>query len=413
MRPRFLVAFVGLLLVFGMQSGSTEAPSEPQISLDDMRTMADVFGYIKENYVDQVDDRDLLEAAIRGMLSELDPHTRWLSQEELEAMHDQASGEYGGIGVEIYARDDFLEVVTAMDGTPAARAGVLPGDRIVEIDGVELDHENVGESMDWLRGSPGSEVSLRILREGKPDGIELELQRESVQVVSVTSRRLDERYGYIRIASFQQNTPYALEEALGELKHDNLAPLAGYVVDLRRNPGGVMSAAIGVADRLLDRDLEIVHTRGQRKEDLTRYHSHGPDVSNNLPMVVLVDRGSASASEIVAGALQAHNRAVVVGEQTFGKGSVQTVVPLRNGSGMRITTSVYYTPDNRSIHESGIEPDIRISRLHGVDSGPEVTSEGAPGMDELRREDHVLYEAIKLLRSAHLVAQPASAAGNN
>lgn len=413
-------------LAFGVhaqapQSGPESVPAprvEPQMSLDDMRAFADVFGYIKDHYVEDIDDRVLLQAAIRGMLDELDPHSAWLSAEALSGVNEQTTGRYGGLGVELEIHDGYLEVVTAMDDTPAAAADLRPGDRILAIDGRALAGTDSHAAINRLRGEPGTSVSLTVAREGGATE-DMLLTRRVISVASVKGERIEGEYGYVRISSFQHDTAASLDDTFADLQAGEPA-LSGLVLDLRSNPGGVLSASVAVADRFLDDGL-IVYTEGRTDDSQLDFEAHPGGPMEDIPLVVLVDQGTASAAEIVAGALQAHDRALILGERTFGKGSVQTIMPLRNGSGMRLTTARYYTPDGRSIQARGIDPDVPVGhyRLVAREAAPErreadlerhlPAAGDRPAMDngnEVSAEtDYALYEALNLLKGARLLSR--------
>ncbi|TVQ36548.1 MAG: S41 family peptidase [Wenzhouxiangella sp.] len=355
-----------------------------QVSLEDLRAFADAWGYIKAHHVDDIDDRKLLEAAIRGMLSELDPHSNWLSPDEFRNVEEQASGRYGGLGIRISVQEDHLRVIDAMRDSPAKRAGLMPGDRIVAIDDRALTSENTGQATTWLRGTPGTDVDLIVERDGEKDSLRFALRREIIHRNSATLETLPGGYAVIRLRQFQQNTATELDDILAELEREEARP-AGLVLDLRDNPGGMLHAAVAVADRFLS-DKLVVYTESRNAEENLSLSSHAGENLAGVPMVVLVNQASASASEIVAGALQDHARAMILGEPTFGKGSVQTVWPLRNGGGIRLTTARYFTPLGRSIEEFGIEPDVRANPARHAD-----LPDG---------QDPLVEEALALFRSA-------------
>jgi carboxyl-terminal processing protease len=354
------------------------------VGVEDLRAFADAWGYIKDHYVDEIDDRSLLEAAIRGMVSELDPHSAWLSADQLQDVEEQATGRYGGLGIRIAVNHDHLQVIASMGNSPAERAGILPGDRIVAIDDTRLNESNASMASEWLRGAPGTLIALTVEREGQPDAILLDLTREIIRRTSVTLDHLPGGYAHLKINNFQQNTASELDDALASLDNP-----AGLILDLRNNPGGMLHAAVAVSDRFLSEKL-VVYTDGRGSTATQRFTSSRGEAYAGVPMVVLVDRASASASEIVAGALQDHGRAIVLGEPTYGKGSVQTVWPLRNGGGMRLTTALYHTPSGRQIQSHGINPDI----LGGALNSP--TSENA---------DAWLDEAMALFKNAERLYQ--------
>jgi carboxyl-terminal processing protease len=317
-----------------------------------------VFTRIKENYVEQIEDDQLLEYAIRGMLSGLDPHSAYLSQEEYKELQIGTQGEFGGLGIEVTMDDGFVKVVAPIDDTPASRAGIQAGDLIVRLDGQPVKGMSLNDAVQIMRGKPGTDIRLTIIREGRDQPLQVKITRAVIEVKSVDSRMLEPGYGYLRISHFQTNTQEAVDSALQELEQKTEDGLQGLVLDLRNNPGGVLSAAVSVSDTFLEQGL-VVYTEGRSNDSRLRYSARPGDAIDGAPLVVLVNEGSASASEIVAGALQDHGRAVVVGKKTFGKGSVQTIQDLSAGGALKLTTARYYTPDGRSIQASGIEPDIR------------------------------------------------------
>lgn len=333
---------------------------------------ARVLSYVENNYVDPVDEEELVYDAIRGLLSNLDSHTLFLTPEEYREMQADTSGEFGGLGIEIASRDGGLVVVAPIDDTPAARAGIEPGDKLLAIDGESTEGLGVASAVRKLRGPPGSRVTLRIFREGFAEPRDLVLLRDRVRVVSVESRLEPGGVGYVRVKSFQDRTDLQLGRALETLREEHGGPLKGLVLDLRNNPGGLLDQAVRVADRFL-RDGVIVTTRGRGPGQREEERAHPAGTEEEYPLVVLVNGGSASASEIVAGALQDHRRGLLLGTKTFGKGSVQTVIDLEDGSGLKLTVARYLTPSGRSIHEKGIDPDVVVEE----DRGPAVVSASA------------------------------------
>jgi carboxyl-terminal processing protease len=342
--------------VLAEQADDTEA-----LPLEDLRTFAEVFGRIKNDYVEPVDDRELLESAIRGMLSGLDPHSSYLDSEEYRDLQVGTSGEFGGLGIEVGMEDGFVKVIAPIDDTPAKTAGLKAGDLIIRIDEKPVKGMSLNEAVKLMRGKPGTEIELTILREGGDRPFKVQLVRDVIHVASVKSRTLEEGYGYIRISNFQSRTTEDMLKALSELKEENGGGLKGVVLDLRNNPGGVLNSAVGVSDAFLGEGL-IVYTKGRVADSELQFKAGPDDVLKGAPIVVLVNGGSASASEIVAGALQDHKRAIIMGTQTFGKGSVQTIVPVDNSTALKLTTARYYTPSGRSIQAHGIEPDIMLVR---------------------------------------------------
>ncbi|MGY6587275.1 MAG: S41 family peptidase [Wenzhouxiangella sp.] len=346
----------------------------PAVNVDDLRAFADAWGYIKDNFVDEVDDRALLEAAIRGMLVELDEHSAWLSPESLAGVEEQASGRYGGIGIRVMLGDGVLEVLEAMQNSPAEKAGLRRGDRIVAIDQRPLDAGNLSTASEWLRGEPGTEVKLLVDRDDKPEPVSVALERAIIARSSVDLDWPRPRLPRLTIHQFQQNTPGEVDQRFEEVREvlgRNGEQPAGLILDLRNNPGGMMYAAVSVSDRFLSEQL-VVFTQGREGTEPRHYHSNPGEQMPGLPMVVLINRHSASASEILAGALQDHERALIIGEASFGKGSIQTIWPLRNGGGIRLTTAHYYTPSGRRIQAGGISPDLVVADRRQDDNDPVV-----------------------------------------
>lgn len=330
--------------------------------LDELQQFSEVYSRIKENYVEDVKDKDLMTNAIRGMLSGLDPHSAYLDEEEFKELQVGTSGEFGGLGIEVGMEDGFVKVISPIDDTPAQRAGLQPGDLIIRLDETPVKGMTLNDAVKLMRGKPGTNINLLVVRDGKDKPLKFSIKRDIIQVKSVKSRLLEPGYGYLRITSFQAKTTDALLEALETLKKDNKGNLRGLVLDLRNNPGGVLNAAVGVSDAFLDAG-KIVYTEGRVPDAKMEYNANKGDTLNSAPIVVLVNQGSASASEIVAGALQDHKRALIVGQKTFGKGSVQTVLPLDEKTAVKLTTARYFTPSGRSIQAQGIEPDIKLKSL--------------------------------------------------
>jgi len=336
-------------------------------------TFAKVLAYVENSYVDEVDAEKLMRGAITGMLSVLDPYTTYLPAEDLEEMRSDTSGEFGGLGIEIGAEGDGLRVISPLDDTPAARAGLRAGDRIVAIDGESTKGMTVVAAVKLMRGAPGTKVKLTLDRAGFSAPREFVLQRDRIRVDSVVSKLYPGGYGYVRVKSFQERTDLELGKALASLKHQNGgADLKGLVLDLRNNPGGLLEQGVRVADHFIQKGV-IVSTEGRGGKLLDVHPAHPAGTEPGYPVVTLVNGGTASASEIVAGALQDHDRALIMGTQSFGKGSVQTVIDLDDGSGLKMTIARYYTPNHRSIHGKGITPDVVVD-----DGRPAGTEGGAP-----------------------------------
>ena len=330
------------------------------LPVEDLRRFTDVYMRIKRNYVSEVEDRDLLDNAIKGMLSGLDPHSAYLDEREFRDLQVGTSGEFGGLGIEVGMEDGFIKVISPIDDTPASRAGIRAGDLIIRLDDTPVKGMTLSDAVSKMRGKRGTDITLTIMRDGADGPQRITITRDVIRVQSVRWEELEPGFGYVRITNFQARTARDLVRAVESLKEKG--PLQGLVLDLRNNPGGVLNGAVGVSDAFLDEGL-IVYTEGRLQESQFRYTASPGDVAGGIPMVVLVNEGSASASEIVAGALQDHRRAVIMGSPTFGKGSVQTILPLAQDTAIKLTTARYYTPDGRSIQAEGIQPDIRIESL--------------------------------------------------
>lgn len=335
---------------------------ENQPPLDELQQFSEVYSRIKENYVEDVKDKDLMTNAIRGMLSGLDPHSAYLDEEEFKELQVGTSGEFGGLGIEVGMEDGFVKVISPIDDTPAQKAGLQAGDLIIRLDDTPVKGMTLNDAVKLMRGKPGTSINLQIVREGKDKPFKVSIKRAIIQVKSVKQKMLEPGYAYIRITSFQAKTTEALLEAVETLKKENKGKLRGLVLDLRNNPGGVLNAAVGVSDAFLESG-KIVYTEGRVEDAKMEYTAQKGDIVESAPIVVLVNQGSASASEIVAGALKDHKRALVVGQKTFGKGSVQTVLPLDEKTAVKLTTARYFTPSGRSIQAEGIAPDIELKPL--------------------------------------------------
>jgi len=348
--------------VFAQEILEGEAKVVPsRLPLEELRAFAEIFERIRTSYVETVDDKTLLENAIHGMLSGLDPHSSYLGAEDFEELRNNTSGKFGGLGIEVGIEDGFIKVVSPIDDTPAQKAGILAGDVIIKIDSTPVKGIGLTNAIDKMRGEPGSKIDLTILREGENKPLEISLNRAEIKITSVKSRLIDGTYGYVRITQFQENTGADIHNALEKLVDESKQLLSGVVLDLRNNPGGVLDAAVAVSDVFISEGL-IVYTQGRVSSADVRYTATVDTIMPDLPLVVLINAGSASASEIVAGALQDHKRAVIMGTQSFGKGSVQTVLPLNGEHALKLTTARYFTPNGRSIQAKGITPDIEIEQ---------------------------------------------------
>lgn len=344
---------------------STVSAARENETFKQLDTLMDVFLKVRESYVDEVDDKTLVRGAIDGMLASLDPHSSYLDADDAENMRTQTDGEYGGLGLSVTSEDGAVKVISPTDGTPAARAGIKAGDYITHLDDKLIFGSSLNEAVDQMRGTPGTSIKLTVVRPGRPKPLEFTLTREIIKLQPVRFEAKG-NVGVIRISSFNRQTGEATRLGLTTLAKQLGPDLAGYVIDLRSNPGGLLDQAIEVSDAFLEHG-EIVSQRGREKTDIERYYARPDDLAHGKPVVVLVDGGSASAAEIVAGALQDSRRALVIGQQTFGKGSVQTLIPLSPDTGLRLTTARYYTPSGRSVQEQGIEPDMLVPQLSNPD----------------------------------------------
>ncbi len=334
---------------------------EPEtVPLEELRMFAEIFGRIKKDYVEPVSDRELLDYAIRGMLNGLDPHSAYLDEDDFKEMQEGTRGEFGGLGIEVGMEDGFIKVIAPIDDTPAQQAGVQAGDLIIRLDDKPVKGLGLNEAVKLMRGKPGSKIKLTISRTGEDKPLVFEITRAIIKQASVKSRELEPGFGYVRLSQFQAHTTEDMLDAIAGLKNKADGKLHGLVLDLRNNPGGVLNAAVSVSDAFLTKGL-VVYTEGRRNSSLLKFKAAPDDVLDGAPLVVLVNGGSASASEIVAGALQDHNRALIMGQPTFGKGSVQTIVPVNAKVALKLTTARYFTPKGRSIQAEGIVPDIELN----------------------------------------------------
>ncbi|MEP7042566.1 MAG: S41 family peptidase [Dokdonella sp.] len=399
------------------------------VDLQDIRAFTAVYSLVKQAYVDDVDDHRLMQQAIRGLLAGLDPHSEYLGKEQIENLTEDTTGSYAGLGIEVLQVDGTLRVVAPIDDSPAERAGIKPGDTIVQIDGKPVQSDDLDAAVASLRGKPGTEITLNILHEKQAAPIDVKLRREEIRVASVRGRLLEPGYAYLRVSQFQADTGTQLRKRIERLQVDNKTPLRGAVLDLRSNPGGLLTAAVEVSDELLD-DGIIVTTKGRLKESDLTFRATPGDLLHGASLVVLVDNGTASAAEIVAGALKDNHRGLLMGRRTFGKGSVQTVLPLDADHAVKLTTARYYTPSGISIQAAGIQPDIALAdlalsqrdsaptpsigerdlrnHLKGADetSNPVVTPNAA---DRDIEKDYALNEALNALKALALRGKPTPA----
>ena len=358
--------FGGALLVWS-PAWAAETKKNDAATYRLLNLFGDVFERVRSDYVEAPTDQEMIEAAISGMLAALDPHSNYLNAKNFREMQVNTRGEFGGLGIRVTMEGGYVKVISPIDDTPAFRAGVKPSDLITHLDGESVQGLTLAQAVDKMRGKVGNDIKLTILREGKKP-FDVTITRAVIKITSVRSRT-EGKVGYIRITSFNEQTDKGLKKEMAKLKSDIGAELQGYVLDLRNNPGGLLDQAVAVADAFLDKG-EIVSTRSRRPEDTQRFNARPGDLADALPLVVLINGGSASASEIVAGALQDHRRAILLGTKSFGKGSVQTIMPLPGHGAMRLTTARYYTPSGRSIQAKGIEPDIEVkqAKIETIDS---------------------------------------------
>ena len=415
----------GIMLAIGIGVRAERTPSQPQsIPVEDIRSLSEVFGKIKDNYVEEVGDKELLENAIRGMLSGLDPHSTYLDRDAFKELRVGTTGEFGGLGIVVGMEDGFVKVISPIDDTPAQRAGIKAGDLIIRLDGKTVKGMSLDDAVKIMRGRPGTSIELLVVRSGEDKPLTFNVTRDKIRVQSVKSKTLEEGFGYVRVTQFQERSSSDLKKQISKLKKENKGNLKGIVLDLRNNPGGLLDAAVEISDIFLTKGT-IVSVKGRDEESKVVHNANPDDMLSGAPVVVLVNGGSASASEIVSGALQDHKRAVIMGTKTFGKGSVQTVVPLGNNTAIKLTTARYYTPSGRSIQAVGIEPDIEIQNLtvsakkdehvgqvkeadlkgHLENGDEEETDEkgNKKKKSNLAKEDYALYEALNLLKGLTLM----------
>ncbi len=409
----------------------TQAQQPPSLipealPLNEIRNFSDIFARVKSDYVEQVSDKELIENAIRGMLSGLDPHSTYLDPEEYKELKIGTTGQFGGLGIQVGMEDGYVKVISPIDDTPAHRAGIKSGDLIIRLDTKSVKDMTLNEAVRVMRGKPGTTIELSVIRDGKEEPIKFKLKRAIIKVRSVKSHMLEPGYAYVRLSTFQSKTAKHLAQAIKDLIKKNEKPLNGLILDLRNNPGGVLNAAADVSDLFID-EGKLVYTQGRIDDSHFEFNAKPGDVLEKTPIVVLINGGSASASEIVAGALQDHNRAIIMGQKSFGKGSVQTIQELRNGGAVKFTTARYYTPNGRSIQAQGIDPDIVLQDMtmteqatHGEqlkeadlsghlenksDDGTEKTMEDMTDDEKITalKKDYKIHEALNLLKGMNIL----------
>lgn len=407
-----------ILFIFTVNAEEKETSIYQQLNM-----FGEVYERVRREYVEEVSDKELIEAAIEGMLQSLDPHSSFMNSESFKDMQVQTKGEFGGLGIEVTMEDGFVKVVSPIDDTPAFEAGVQAGDFIIEIDGVSVYGMTLGEAVDKMRGLINTEITIKISR-GDAEPFDIKIIRDKIKVQSVKARR-EGNAAYLRITSFNEKTESGLLKKMKELKEEIGKDITGVILDLRNNPGGLLNQAVAVSDAFLNRG-EIVSTRGRKKRSQQKFNAISGDISDGLPVVILINGGSASASEIVAGALQDHKRAIIMGTTSFGKGSVQTIIPVQKNSAMRLTTARYYTPSGKSIQAKGIVPDIIVKQAKIEELEPfsnrkesdlkghlENPTEGNANLEKIKKEssntevenkkiDYQLNRAIDLLEGISL-----------
>jgi carboxyl-terminal processing protease len=367
-------------------AAAVAAKADDTVDLEDIRNFTRVYQIVRQAYVEKLDNKTIMKAAISGMLENLDPHSEYLDKEGLDELDEDTTGQYGGLGIEVLQVEGALKIVSPIDDTPASRAGIKPGDTILKVDGMVIDNQNIDEAFKKLRGDPGSKITLTILHEKSDKPIDMPLVRERIAVTSVKVRQLDPGYVYIRLSQFQEDTATDMDKKLGDYITKNGAP-KGAVLDLRSNPGGLLTTAVAVADAFLDSGT-IVTTKGRLQDANLNFEAHPGDLLRGAPMIILTDNGTASAAEIVSGALKDNHRALIIGRRTFGKGVVQTVLPLDQDHAVKITTARYYTPNGTSIQAEGIKPDIALADLsvNKSDTPPQLIGSEADLRNHLANE---------------------------
>lgn len=418
-KTSLLASALAISLVYPATVMAADEPGK--LPLEELRTFADVFNQIRIGYVDEVDDSTLLEYAIQGMLMGLDPHSVYMTKDAFDNLQSSTSGEFSGLGLEVGMEDGFITVISPIDGTPAAEAGLQTGDVILKLDDASIKGQSLNEAIEKMRGEKGSEIELTIGRPGETQPFTVTLIRDTIRVASVRERWLEPGYGYIRIAQFQKRTGEDVSKSLAKLEEKE--SLKGLVLDLRNNPGGVLRASVDVAGLFMDGGT-VVYTEGRLDNAEVNYKATPGDTTNGTPVIVLINGGSASASEIVAGALQDHGRAVLMGTKSFGKGSVQTILPLSDSRAVKLTTALYFTPNGRSIQAQGIAPDILVERakvtaydnsrrvteadlaghLDNAGGNTETTDSARQTASTLLSTDNQLYEALTLLKGLNILS---------
>lgn len=425
-RPTRYLAHCGLLLTLLATplAKADDSPEEARLPLEELQLFAQVFEQIRAAYVEEIDDKTLLENAIVGLLGELDPHSAFLKEDSYKDLQEHTSGEFGGIGIEVGMEDGFIKVISPIDDTPASRAGIESGDLIIKLDNHAVQGMNLEEALNIMRGEKGSPLTLTIARENKTSPLIITVIRDIIKTASVRHKTLEEGFGYIRIAQFQANTGEEFRQSIEALQKVK-SPLKGLILDLRNNPGGLLPASVEVVDAMLDGGL-VVYTKGRAPSANTRFSAQAGELLQGIPLVVLINAGSASASEIVAGAIQDHRRGVIMGTGSFGKGSVQNILPLSDGRAIKLTTARYFTPSGRSIQAEGIQPDIVVERAeirrqdsqqigikeadlagHLSQGATKAHAANNPKKQREKIKDYQLIEALNLLKGLAILSEQA------
>ena len=417
-----LISLFIISVTFYYQSNSTAHAAKTSLPLNELQTFSEVYLKIKQNYVVDVTDKEIFDNAIKGMLEGLDPHSTFLNEKDFSDLKIGTRGEFGGLGIEVTMEDGIVKVIAPIDDTPAFKAGIKSGDLIIKIDNSSVKGLSLNKAVDLMRGKVGSPILLTIARKGESGPIEIKIIRAKIKVKSVKYELIHDNYGYIRIASFQNKTGKSLADAISDLNKKSKNNINGYVIDMRNNPGGVLGAAVDVSDAFIKGGKKLVYTKGKSADAMYEFTSNDTDLAEEKPIVVLINGGSASASEIVAGALQDHKRAIIMGTQSFGKGSVQTILPITSRTAVKITTARYYTPNGRSIQAKGITPDIIVKNLeltdlaentmmkesdlkgHLENTDKEKLEDKSERQDQKLLNDYQLSEAINLLKGLNILS---------
>src|SRR5947208_5789411 len=400
MKKAFVIGSLLLVLTLSLGGSVASKSADGSATYEQLKLFTEVLSIVQNQYVDEVAPKDLIYSAIKGTLRGLDPHSSFLDPDSYKEMQVETSGSFGGLGIEITLRDDVLTVVSPIEGTPAYRVGLQTGDRIVKIDGLVTKDMQLPDAVKRMRGKPGTKVTITVVREGWTEPKDFDITREQIRVQSVRSHDHGGGIAYVKLRQFQEQSPHDLDQALEKFDKNGMKAL---VLDLRNNPGGLLTAAVEVSEKFIDDGKLVVYTEGRVRNQNMRFSAHAKKGYSKIPMVILVNQGSASASEIVAGALQDWGRAMVVGTQTFGKGSVQTIIPLSDGSGLRLTTAKYFTPKGRSIHGKGITPDLVVEAPKPpADQKPQAAS--VDPMED-RQKDTQLQRALDVIKTMRLIEQ--------